>query len=61
MTPETLFIPSYKSKDIQMLQREDKDFGILHSWLDDIILPSRDKVDQYSQQSGNTGLTLKIS
>lgn len=48
VTPETMFIPSYTSKDIQMLQREDKDLGILHSWLDDKILPSRDEVAQYS-------------
>ena len=48
VTPETMFIPSYTSKDIQMLQREDKDLGILHSWLDDKSLPSRDEVAQYS-------------
>ena len=29
VTPETMFIPSYTFKDIQMLQREDKDLGIL--------------------------------
>ena len=27
VTPETLFIPSYKFKDTQVLQREDKDLG----------------------------------
>lgn len=48
VTPGTMFLPSYTSKDIQMLQREDKDLGILHSWLDDKILPSRDEVAQYS-------------
>ena len=48
VTPETMFLPSYTSNDIQMLQREDRDLGILHSWLDKNFLPSRDEIAQYS-------------
>ena len=48
ITPETMFLPSYTSNDIQMLQREDQDLGILHSWLDKNFLPSKDEIAQYS-------------
>ena len=34
ITPETMFLPSYSLNDIQMLQRQDRDLEILHSWLD---------------------------
>ena len=37
-----------KCYNIQMLQREDQDLGILHSWLDKNFLPSRDEIAQYS-------------
>ena len=43
-----MFMPSYTSNDIQMLQREDHDLSIPHSWLEN-FLPSRDEVAQYSQ------------
>lgn len=48
VTPETMFVPSYTSIEIQLLQREDKDLGVLHSWLDKNYIPTRDEVAQCS-------------
>ena len=48
VTPETMFIPSYTSIEIQLLQREDRDLGVLHSWLDRNYIPTRDEVAQCS-------------
>ena len=48
ITPETMFLPSYSLNDIQMLQRQDLELGILHSWLDKKYLPTRDEAAQYS-------------
>lgn len=48
ITHETMFIPSYTLTEIQMLQREDQDLGLLHSWWDEKCLPNRDNVAQYS-------------
>ena len=46
--PETMFIPSYTSTELQRMQREDQDLEVLHSWLDKNYLPSRDEIAQCS-------------
>ena len=48
ITPEAMFLPSYSYNDIQLLQRQDQDLEIVHSWLDRKCLPTRDEVAQSS-------------
>ena len=48
ITEETMFLPSYSCTEIQRLQREDLDLGIIHTWMDEKKLPSRDEVAQCS-------------
>ena len=47
-SPETMFLPIYTFEEIQLLQREDADLGILHDWMDKSYQPSRDEVAAHS-------------
>ena len=43
-----VYLPTYSTKDIGVLQREDPDLGLLHEWIDQDQLPNRDQVNAMS-------------
>ena len=47
-SPESMFLPIYTFEEIQLLQREDADLGILHDWMDKSYQPSRDEAAAHS-------------
>ena len=43
-----VYLPTYSTKDIGTLQREDPDLGLLHEWVDKNQLPTREEVNAMS-------------